>query len=249
MAPPGVRAQLEELCARVACGPAVLEDWGFGRRVASPGVTALFAGPSGTGKTMAARVVAGTLGLDLYRIDLAAVVSRWLGESEKRLDRVFTAAERVDAALLFDEADALFGKRSEVRDAHDRYANVEVAYLLQRMEEHPGLAILSTNLRENMDQAFARRLDFAVGFPFPGEGERRAIWERVLPPEAPLEPGLDLDELARRLVLAGASIRNVAVAAAFLAAAEGAAIGRRHVLRAAARENEKLGRDPAELAA
>ena len=196
--------------------------WGFGRKLAQgKGVTALFAGPSGTGKTMAAEVIAGELGLDLYKIDLAGVVSKYIGETEKNLDRIFAAAEDANAILFFDEADALFGKRSEVRDAHDRYANIEIAYLLQKMEEYDGVAILATNLRSNLDEAFVRRLAFTVHFPFPDEADRRRIWRGIWPAATPLAADVDLDFLAAQFKLSGGNIKNIALAAAFLAAADG----------------------------
>ena len=202
----------------------------------------LFAGPPGTGKTMAAAVIANELGLELLRIDLAQVVSKYIGETEKNLERVFVAAERGDAILFFDEADALFGKRSDVKDAHDRYANIEISYLLQRMEEYDGLAILATNLRHHLDEAFLRRLQVSVEFPFPDETHRRRIWETLFPPEAPLGPDVDFDLLARELKLAGGNLKNIALAAAFCAAAEGGTIDLAHLARAAWREHQKLGR-------
>ncbi|HEX6674948.1 MAG TPA: ATP-binding protein [Actinomycetes bacterium] len=237
--------QLRELCWRVAHRERVLDEWGFaGRSALGRAVSVLFTGPSGTGKTMGAEIVAGELGLDLYRIDLSRVVSKYVGETEKNLDRVFTAAEDANAILFFDEADALFGRRSEVHDAHDRYANVEVAYLLQKMEEYDGLAILATNRRDNLDDAFARRLAFTVHFPFPDEASRRRIWAGVWPPRTPLADDLDLDLLARELNVSGGSIRNIALAAAFLAAEAGDAVGMAHLLHAARREYQKLGRTP-----
>jgi AAA+ superfamily predicted ATPase len=236
-------ATLRELCDRARHHETVLERWGFGQKHARrAGMTALFAGPPGTGKTMAAEVVAGALGLELFRIDLAGVVSKYIGETEKNLEQIFRDADQGDAVLLFDEADALFGKRSEVRDAHDRYANVEIAYLLQRLESYDGLAILTTNLRGNLDEAFVRRLEFVLEFPLPEEPERLAIWRRALPPEAPLAPDADLSFLARKFRLAGGHIRNIALAAAFLAAAEQRPIGMRHLARATRREHQKLGK-------
>ena len=202
----------------------------------------LFAGESGTGKTMAAGVIAGDLGLDLFRVDLATVVSKYVGETEQNLDRIFAAAEGSNALLLFDEADALFGKRSEVRDAHDRYANIEVAYLLQRMEAYTGGVILATNLRNNMDDAFLRRLDVLIEFPFPEPADRRRLWRRLVPAEAPITDDVDLDLLADRFRLTGGSIRNCSVTAAFLAADERTAIGMPHLLRAVAQELRKHGR-------
>jgi hypothetical protein len=221
----------------------VLSEWGYERAVGSgQGLKVLFAGESGTGKTMAAGVIAGDLGLDLFRVDLATVVSKYVGETEQNLDRIFAAAEGSNAVLLFDEADALFGKRSEVKDAHDRYANIEVAYLLQRMEAYAGAVILATNLRANMDDAFLRRLDVLVEFPFPEAADRRRLWHGLVPPEAPVADDLDLDVLADRFRLTGGSIRNCSVTAAFLAADEGGAITMQHLLRAIAQELRKQGR-------
>ncbi len=235
--------QLRELCARVRDRRRVHREWGFGRKLArTRGVTALFAGPSGTGKTMAAEVVAGELGLELYRIDLAGVVSKYIGETEKNLDRLFEAAEAGSVVLLFDEADALFGKRSEVRDAHDRYANLEIAYLLQRMDAYDGVALLTSNLAGNVEEAFARRLAFSIHFPFPEVDDRRRIWRGVWPPETPLGDDVDLDLLARELRLAGGGIRNAALAAAFEAASDGGVVRMEHVLHGARREFQKLGR-------
>ncbi len=211
----------------------VHEAWGFAAR--SPrglGITALFSGPSGTGKTLAAEVLAHALALDLYHVDLSAVVSKYIGETEKNLRRVFDAAEAGGAVLLFDEADALFGKRSEVKDSHDRYANLEVSYLLQRMEAYRGLAILTTNLKSALDDAFERRLRFRVSFPFPDAVQRAAIWRCVFPPETPTE-GLEPEKLGR-LDATGGTIRNVALHAAFLAAEAGEPVGMAH-LRDAAR--------------
>jgi ATPase family associated with various cellular activities (AAA)/Winged helix domain, variant len=221
----------------------VLGDWGYERAIApTQGLKVLFAGDSGTGKTMAAQVVARDLGLDLYAVDVATIVSKYIGETEKNLRRIFTAAERSSAMLFFDEADALFGRRSEVRDSHDRYANVEVAYLLQRMEQHPGAVILATNLRQNIDQAFLRRLDFVIEFPVPAEADRARIWRRMLPPTAPLADDVDVEFLARKFTLSGGGIRNASVAAAFIAAEEAADIGMAHLIRAIGLEYDKLGK-------
>jgi hypothetical protein len=217
----------------------VYDEWGFARRMNRGfGITALFAGESGTGKTMAAEVLANDLRLDLYRIDLSAVVSKYIGETEKNLRRLFDAAELGGAILLFDEADALFGKRSEVKDSHDRYANIEVNYLLQRMEAFNGLAILATNMRSALDPAFLRRLRFVVTFPFPGAVERRRIWERALPPETPADV-LDHDRLAR-LTVSGGNIHSIALNAAFLAAEDGGRVTMPLVLAAAWAELRKL---------
>jgi len=236
-----VRAQLRELAAQVQQRGRVYETWGLGRQLGrGRGITALFAGPSGTGKTMAAEILAAHLELDLYRIDLAGVVSKYIGETEKNLRRVFEAAERSGAILFFDEADALFGSRTEVRDSHDRYANLEINYLLQRMEDYSGLAILATNRRAALDAAFLRRLRFAIDFSFPGADDRQRIWERVFPAEAATR-GLEYAFLSR-LDLSGGNIRSVAVNAAFLAAAEESPIGMEQVVRAAAREYVKLSK-------
>jgi ATPase family associated with various cellular activities (AAA) len=221
----------------------VLSEWGYERAAGGgQGIKALFAGESGTGKTMAAGVIAGDLGLDLFRVDLATVISKYIGETEQNLDRIFSAAEGSNALLFFDEADALFGKRSAVKDAHDRYANIEVAYLLQRMEGYPGGVVLATNLRRNMDDAFLRRLDVVVEFPFPDEADRRRIWHGVMPAQAPVAPDVDLDFLADRFKLSGGGIRNCALAAAFLAADDGGRVEMRHLVRAVALEYRKLGR-------
>jgi SpoVK/Ycf46/Vps4 family AAA+-type ATPase len=222
-------------------GARVLGAWGFAAKGVRPGLTALFFGPSGTGKTMAAGIVAAELGLDLFRIDLAATVSKYIGETEKNLDRVFGAALSSNAMLFFDEADALFGKRSEVRDAHDRYANIEVSYLLQKMDSYSGGVILATNLRRHIDDAFARRLTFSISFPFPEAESRRRLWHGVWPAQTPLAPDIDLDELADAVRLSGGNIVNVAAAAAFLAASADEPVGRPHLVRAIRTEFLKMG--------
>jgi MoxR-like ATPase len=240
---PDPLAQLHELCAQVRHYQQVHGSWGFGAKLThGRGISALFSGGSGTGKTMAAGIIANELDLDLYRIDLSQVVNKYIGETEKNLDRIFTAAQDANAILFFDEADALFGKRSEVKDAHDRYANIEVSYLLQKMEEYEGLAILATNLRQNLDEAFLRRLSFIVEFPFPDETQRRQIWSVLFPPAAPLAADVDFDWLAREVRLSGGHLRNIALAAAFLAASENSAIHQRHLLAASRREHQKHGR-------
>jgi AAA+ superfamily predicted ATPase len=240
--PADVMAQLRELVARVEHRARVMDEWGFDAKLSGgKGISALFAGPPGTGKTMAAQVIAGALGLDLFAIDLSAVVSKYIGETEKNLERVFRAAADSDAILFFDEADALFGKRSEVRDSHDRYANMEIAYLLQRMEQYDGLAILATNLRSHLDEAFTRRLQAIVEFPFPDVAERRRIWRACLPRQTPLSPDVDLDAMAQYR-LAGGNIKNVLLGAAFLAAARGLPMGRDHLLEATRREHQKMGK-------
>jgi SpoVK/Ycf46/Vps4 family AAA+-type ATPase len=216
---------------------------GFGAKLSTgKGVNALFAGPSGTGKTMAAGILANELGLDLYKIDLSQVVSKYIGETEKNLDAIFTGAENSNIILFFDEADALFGKRSEVRDSHDRYANIEISYLLQKMEDYEGVAILATNLRQNLDEAFVRRLAFSIHFPFPDEADRRRIWDGIWPDGISLAKDVDLDLLARQFKLSGGNIKNIALAAAFLAAADGGIVNMSHLLHATRREFQKLGK-------
>ena len=232
---------LREIAIHVRNRVRVYEDWGFGERsLRGLGISTLFAGPSGTGKTLAAEVLANELRLDLYRIDLSQVVSKYIGETEKNLRRVFDAAERGGGILLFDEADALFGKRSEVKDSHDRYANIEVSYLLQRMEAYRGLAILTTNMQTALDPAFLRRLRFVVEFPFPDVEQRSEIWRRVFPRQAPTEQ-LDFMQLAR-MQLAGGNIQNISMCAAFLAAEEDTPVRMEHVRRAARAEYAKLDR-------
>ncbi|WP_155368513.1 ATP-binding protein [Catellatospora vulcania] len=235
--PPPALDALRDIAGQVRHRTRVYEQWGMG----SPrglGVTALFTGESGTGKTLAAEVLAAELDLDLYRIDLAAVVSKYIGETEKNLKRVFDAADASGAILLFDEADAIFGKRGEVRDSHDRYANLEISYLLQRMETHRGLAILTTNLKSALDRAFLRRIRFVVTFPFPDPAARARIWQRMFGPKVPID-GLDW-RLLGRLQLSGGNIRTIALGAAFLAAAADEPVGMAHVLAATRREYAKL---------
>ncbi|MEG3928223.1 ATP-binding protein [Microcoleus sp. D3_18a_C4] len=230
---------LQAIIAHVRQRVKVYERWGFaGKGGRGLGISALFAGPSGTGKTTAAEVIARELNLDLYRIDLSAVVSKYIGETEKNLRRVFDAAEGGGAILLFDEADALFGKRSDVKDSHDRHANIEVSYLLQRMEAYRGLAILTTNLKGALDSAFLRRIRFVVQFSFPDAAQRAEIWRRIFPKETPLE-GVDVNKLAR-LSVAGGNIRNIAMNAAFLAADANEAVTMKHLLSAARSESTKV---------
>ncbi|MFJ2092647.1 ATP-binding protein [Streptomyces sp. NPDC087901] len=241
--PPDAHAQLRELTARARHRDRVLGEWGMrpgGGR--GRGVSALFAGDSGTGKTMSAEVIAADLGLDLYTVDLATVIDKYVGETEKNLERIFTEAAGVNGVLLFDEADAIFGKRSDVKDAHDRYANVESAYLLQRMESFDGLAILATNLRANLDDAFTRRLDLVVDFPVPDPEQRLVLWERCLGPVLPRGTDLDLVFCAENFELAGGNIRSIAVTAAYLAADSGGAVTMSTLIHAIQREYQKLGR-------
>jgi SpoVK/Ycf46/Vps4 family AAA+-type ATPase len=235
------RQTIRDISAHVRQRAKVYEGWGFaGKGGRGLGISALFSGASGTGKTMAAEVIAQSLRLDLYRIDLSAVVSKYIGETEKNLRRIFDAAETGGAILLFDEADALFGKRTEVKDSHDRHANVEVSYLLQRMEAYQGLAILTTNLKGSLDQAFLRRIRFVIAFPFPDAKARAEIWQRIFPSRTPTQE-LDVDKLGR-LNVAGGNIRNIALNAAFLAADAGEAVMMKHILQAAKSEYLKLER-------
>jgi hypothetical protein len=239
--PPAELALLRLVAARARRRSTVYDDWGFRHKLGRGlGLSVLFVGESGTGKTLAAEVLASELRLDLYRIDLSAVVSKYIGETEKNLRRLFDAAEDGGAILFFDEADALFGKRGEVKDSHDRYANIEVNYLLQRIEAYQGLAVLATNMKAALDPAFLRRLRSVVRFPFPGPAERRAIWSRAFPPGVP-RGELDWDRLAR-FDLTGGSIQNIALDAAFLAAEAGVPVGMAQVLEAARAEYRKLER-------
>jgi hypothetical protein len=230
---------LRRIADQVAQRSRVYETWGFARKTARGlGINALFAGPSGTGKTMAAEVIANDLRLNLYRIDLSAVVNKYIGETEKNLARLFEGAEAGGAVLFFDEADALFGKRTEIRDSHDRYANIEINYLLQRMEAYQGLAILATNMKSALDSAFVRRLRFVVNFPYPSLAERTLIWQRVFPAEAQTEQ-LDYERLGK-LNFSGGNVFTVAMNAAFLAAQAGTPITMAHVLESARAETRKL---------
>jgi hypothetical protein len=237
------KAMLQELVQMVKGRGVVMEEWGVGRKLkTSAGVTVLFAGPPGTGKTMAAEVITSDLGLDLYKLDLSTVVSKFIGETEKNLWRIFDEAQSSSAVLFFDEADAIFGKRSEVKDSHDRYANMEVSYLLQRMEQYDGVTILATNLRANMDEAFTRRMQFIVDFPFPDEDDRMRIWQTLFPVDLPQSADIDLALFASRFKLAGGNIRNIIVSAAYLAASNGGHVTMDHLLHGTRRELQKMGR-------
>ncbi len=235
--------QLRELCSMVELKHKVYDEWGFGEKLSSgKGVVSLFGGQSGTGKTMAAGVIAGALGLDLYKIDLSGVVSKYIGETEKNLGAIFRDASLSNAILFFDEADALFGKRSEVRDAHDRYANIETAYLLQQIEDYAGPVILSTNLKMNLDEAFLRRMHFVIDFPMPEEPYRLRIWKQTMPQEVPLADDVDFAFLARQFRISGGNIRNIVLGSAFLAAHDDGPLAMRHLIQATRREFQKLGR-------
>jgi SpoVK/Ycf46/Vps4 family AAA+-type ATPase len=234
---------LREAADRVRHQERVLDEWGFlDGRPGARGVRMLFSGPPGTGKTLAAEVVAHELDVDLLLVDLSRIVSKWIGETEKNLAAAFDAAERARCVLFFDEADALFAKRTEVSDAHDRYANLETSYLLSRVERFEGLVVLSTNLRQNIDPAFARRLDVVVDFEEPSQPEREALWRMHVPPAAPLGDDVDLAELAALYPVVGGLIRNAALAAGFRAAAAGGPLTREHFFQAVRREYAKAGR-------
>ncbi|MEO0564237.1 MAG: ATP-binding protein, partial [Chloroflexota bacterium] len=236
-------SQLYEIVDRARHAHLVQNEWGFRKRIPNAtGVSCLFAGESGTGKTLSSQVIANELGLAMYRIDLSAVVSKYIGETEKNLNVIFSEAQSSNAILFFDEADAIFGKRSEVKDARDRYANIEVAYLLQQIEDYDGVAIMATNLRQNLDEAFTRRLDFMIDFPFPDEIYREKLWHAHFPVEAPLAENIDIRGIARRYRLSGGNIRNAVLASAFLAAADGGTITEDHIRNAVRREHQKMGR-------
>lgn len=236
--------QLKEICSHMQYRYKVYGEWGFDKKLSrGKGLCVLFSGPPGTGKTMAAEVISSELQLELYRIDLSSVISKYIGETEKNINEIFNLASTGNSILFFDEADALFGKRSEVKDAHDRYANIETAFLLQRIEDYEGIAILATNFRDNIDEAFARRLSHHIEFPYPDEEQRRGIWEVVFPENAPIGDDVDFDYLAGKLKLAGGSIKNVAVNSAFYAAEEGTCIKLSHVLKAAKYEYRKISKE------
>ncbi len=235
--------QLKEIYGYIKYYYKVYSDWGFEKKLSlGKGLNALFSGPSGTGKTMAAEIIAHELQLDLYKIDLSTVVSKYIGETEKNLNLIFNEGQASNAILFFDEADAIFGKRSEVKDAHDRYANIEIAYLLQKMDEYDGMVILATNLRKNIDDAFSRRMHFTLEFPIPDEPDRKRIWRNIFPPEAPLGTDIDFDFLARQFHITGGNIKNIALGSAFLAAQNGHEINMRNILRAIKREYQKMGK-------
>ncbi|MFD1213398.1 ATP-binding protein [Arthrobacter sp. GCM10027362] len=236
-------AQLREICGQVRQHDRVYEAWGFGRKLGrGKGLSVLFAGPPGTGKTLAAEVLAREAGLGLFEIDLSGVVSKYIGETEKNLARIFQEARTGNAILFFDEADALFGRRTEIHDAHDRYANIETGFLLQKLDEHEGIVLLASNLRTNLDEAFTRRIRYVVDFPFPDAAHRQRIWESHFPAEAPVADDVDCALLAREYAIAGGSIKNIVLNAAFLAASDGGVITARHILLGTRREFEKLGK-------
>ena len=240
--PPEQKRRLRNACAQVEYRHRVYDQWGFGKKVAyGRGLSMLFTGPPGTGKTMAAQVIANRLGLELYKVDLSGVMSKYVGETEKQLGAVFDEVKKSQSILFFDEADALFGKRSETKDSHDRYANVQTSYLLQKMEEYEGIVILASNFLQNFDEAFKRRIKFIIDFTLPDRDRRERIWRSVLPPDLPRDEDIDFDFLARSFELSGSSIKNIAVSAAFLAAEEGVPMGMVHLLLATQAEQSKTG--------
>jgi SpoVK/Ycf46/Vps4 family AAA+-type ATPase len=241
--PPDLFEQLQEIYSYIKQYYKVYSDWGFEKKLTlGKGLNALFSGPSGTGKTMAAEIIAHELQLDLYKIDLSTVVSKYIGETEKNLSLIFKEGQASNAILFFDEADAIFGKRSEVKDAHDRYANIEIAYLLQKMDEYDGMVILATNLRKNIDEAFSRRMHFTIEFPIPDENDRKRIWQNIFPAEAPLDKDIDFSFLARQFQITGGNIKNIALSAAFLAAQNGSEISMDNIIKAIKREYQKMGK-------
>ena len=241
--PAAARSRVDDLAARIAHHDLVVDEWGFGgHHDNAAGVIALFHGAPGTGKTMTAAALAASAGLPAYVIDLSALVSKYIGETEKALAKVFDRAARERCVLVFDEADAIFGTRTEVGDAHDRYANQEVSYLLSRVERHPGIVILTSNLLGNIDLAFRRRIHVMVEFPEPGIGERERLWAAVAPPHLPLDDGIDLPTIARRYPLTGAQIRDATLEAAYLAAANGRVVTTEHLLTGIRRQFEKAGK-------
>lgn len=241
--PPDQFNMLREICEQVKHRSLVYGKWGFDAKLSlGKGLNIIFAGPSGTGKTMSAEIIGGELKMDVYKIDLSNMVSKYIGETEKNLERIFTEAGESNAILFFDEADALFGKRSEVKDAHDRYANIETGYLLQKMEEYDGIVILATNLRKNLDDAFVRRMHFMLEYPFPEEDDRYEIWRRAFPKETPLGDTIDLRFMARQFKITGGNIKNIALASAFLAAGENSAVEMQHLIRSTRREFQKMGK-------
>ncbi len=239
---PTQKSVLREICNQAKYKHIVYENWGFNNKLSlGKGLNIIFSGPSGTGKTMAAEVIANELNQELYKVDLSQIVSKYIGETEKNISRIFREVENLDAILFFDEADSILGKRSEVKDAHDRHANIEVGYLLQKFEEHEGIIILASNLSKNIDDAFQRRMHFIVDFSAPDEKTRYLIWENIFPKEAPLSGNIDLDFLANKFKFTGGNIKNAALHAAFLAATDSKPIGMEHIIQAVRKEYQKMG--------
>ncbi|MGN0597955.1 MAG: ATP-binding protein, partial [Ruminiclostridium sp.] len=241
--PENEKQLLREACAHVKYRHVVYDKWNFGSRLAyGKGLTLLFAGPPGTGKTMAATIIAGELGLPAYRVDISQVMSKYIGETEKSLGEIFDVAQQSNAILFFDETDALFGKRSEIKDSHDKYANVETSFLLQKLESFDGVVLMSTNLLQNIDSAFMRRISYVINFPFPDRDRRLELWKRMFPSEMPVDSGIDFDYLAGQFELSGAEIKNTVMSAAFLAASENAPVNMSHILKAVSKQLSKQGR-------
>jgi hypothetical protein len=241
--PDDTKSLLRQACNRLSYRHVVVGEWGFERKFAyGKGISMLFTGPPGTGKTMSAMVMAREMDAELYRIDLSRMVSKYIGETEKNLSDIFDEAQLSGAILFFDEADALFGKRSEVKDAHDKYANMETSYLLQKMEEYDGLTILATNFSQNLDEAFTRRIQFIVRYPFPDPAQREQLWRSTFPKESPVVHDIDFEYLSRTFDLAGGPIKNVVLTAAFLAAEDGVPIGMKHMIEAVKQEYKKTGK-------
>ncbi|HEX2927588.1 MAG TPA: ATP-binding protein, partial [Ruminiclostridium sp.] len=234
---------LKAACNQMKFRQTVFGDWGFGKRLSyGKGLSILFSGPPGTGKTMAAQVVAKELQLELYKVDISKLVSKYIGDTEKNLEEIFDEAQLSNAILFFDEADAIFGRRTEVKDSHDRHANVETAYLLQRMEEYEGITILATNYLKNIDEAFLRRFGFVIDFPFPDAAYREKIWRSMLPEETPAAENIDFSFIAKKFELSGGNIKNIVVSAAFIAAEKNESVGTCHIIKAALRELHKIGK-------
>jgi ATP-dependent 26S proteasome regulatory subunit len=242
--PADIKEKLRELVQMFKYKYVVYNDWGFDKKLSiGKGISALFYGEPGTGKTLACEIIARELGMDLYKIDISTIVSKYIGETEKNLSRIFKEAECSNAIIFFDEADAIFGKRTEVKDSHDRYSNIEVSYLLQKIDEYTGVVILSTNFMKNIDPAFLRRLQFNIGFPFPEEEYRKVIWQLMYPEKTPLDKNIDYGFLANKLKITGGNIKNIALQSAFFAAEKKETISMNHIFQAAKREYQKLGKD------
>ncbi|QZY57549.1 ATP-binding protein [Crassaminicella profunda] len=234
---------MKNACNQVKYRHIVYQKWGYEQKLSyGKGLSILFTGPPGTGKTMASQVIANELYLEIYKVDLSQMVSKYIGETEKNLKELFDEAKKSNTILLFDEADALFGKRSEVKDSHDRYANVETSFLLQKMEEHTGITIMTTNYLENIDPAFMRRINYVIHFPFPSENYRKEIWMSIFPEKTPLKNNIDFDFLSNKFELSGGNIKNIAVSSAFLAAHKKEPIGMNHILYSIKHELRKQGK-------
>jgi SpoVK/Ycf46/Vps4 family AAA+-type ATPase len=241
--PNDAKSLLKDACNQIKFRQTVFGDWGFEKKLSyGKGLSILFSGPPGTGKTMSAQVVANELQLELYKVDIAKLVSKFIGETEKNLEEIFDEAQLSNAILFFDEADAIFGKRTEVKDSHDRHANVETAYLLQRIEDYEGVTILATNYLKNIDEAFLRRFNFIINFPFPDAAYREMIWRSMFPKETPLQEDIDFSLIAKKFEIIGGNIKNIVISAAFIAAEKNEPIGICHIIKAARAEFNKIGK-------